>query len=312
MDRAENKGLLISSGGALLVGCVGILFSTLTASQAILLDGAFNLVYFVVSLMTIRVARLVYRGDDVRFPVGYSFYEPLINGVKGVLILGITVMALFDAFSALFAGGRNIAPGIATLYGAFATIVCSSVALLLKRQVRQSSSPLLKADADSWIVNAAISSAVLITFIIITLMNRTSLRTIVPYVDPMLVILVCSISVTVPVKLAWRALLGLINRAPPKPVLDEVEQCVLNALAGLEKSSVVVRVLQPGRVRLVGIHIVLPQHLDIRVEELDLHRRQVSRELEKLHALTVMDMLFTKDPVWGAPFGGTTETAADP
>lgn len=304
IDQAELKGLRISAAGALVVGCIGILFSQITGSRAILLDGAFNLVYFVVSLLTMKVAHLVYRGDDIRFPVGYSFFEPLINGIKGVLILGISSMALLDAVSALFSGGRIIDPGAASLYGVFAATVCSLVALLLKRQTRASTSPLLNADAASWVVNAAISGAVLATFIVITLIDRTSWRSIVPYVDPLLVILIGAITLGVPVRIARQALMALINRAPPTAVRDEVGACVERALTDLGREQTTVRVLQPGRARMVMVHVVLSPQLSLSVEEMDAYRNKIFEHLQRIHPMTILDVVFTKDPAWGAPLAG--------
>ena len=45
-------------------------------------------------LFTLRVARLLARPDDERYPFGYLFFEPLINTVKGLLILGVSAFAL--------------------------------------------------------------------------------------------------------------------------------------------------------------------------------------------------------------------------
>ena len=300
MDQAENRGLIVSAAAALTVGCVGLVFSRITGSQAILLDGAFNLVYFVVSLLTIKVSKLVFQGDDERFPAGYSFFEPLVNGVKGVLILGISAMALFDAVTDLFAGGRAIAPGKAMIYGVFAAVTCWTAALILKKQSARSSSPLLKADAESWIVNAAISSAVLLTFIVVTLINQTSLNYSVPYIDPVLVILVSGITIHVPVKIAWHALMGLINRAPPKAVRDEVSSAVAAALKDLPADHLAVRVLKPGRVRMVWVHVTRPKDSALTIDDMDGYRAAVAVALEALCPFTVVDVLFTKDPRWGA------------
>lgn len=312
MDKAENKGLKISAIGAVIVGCVGVAFSKLTGSQAILLDGAFNLVYFVVSLLTLKVSKLVFLGEDERFPAGYTFFEPLINGVKGMLILGISAMALFDAFMALLAGGRNISPGMAIIYGVFAAITCWTVALLLKKQSGKSASPLLKADAASWIVNAAISSGVLLTFIAVFIISKTSFSSVVPYIDPVLVILIGGVTIGVPVKIAWTALMGLINRAPHQSVRDEVGKAVAEALSEIPGDEITVRVLQPGRIRMIWVHVLLPKTLQISVDEMDALRLKTFQALETLQPMTVLDIVFTKDPQWAAMFDedtGTAETA---
>ncbi len=58
------------------MGCVGIVVAVISASQAILLDGLFNLTYFATELFTVKVASLVVGGDDERFPHGYAFSNP--------------------------------------------------------------------------------------------------------------------------------------------------------------------------------------------------------------------------------------------
>jgi predicted Co/Zn/Cd cation transporter (cation efflux family) len=64
----EQRGLRISTAGNLIIGLVGIVVAQLSHSQAIMLDGVFNLVYFVTGLFTLKVDRLVISGDGERFP----------------------------------------------------------------------------------------------------------------------------------------------------------------------------------------------------------------------------------------------------
>ena len=116
-SRSERQVLLISTVGNLVIGLVGILFAVFSRSQAIMLDGLFNLTYFATGLFTLKVAKMVLQGDDERYPMGYAFFEPLINGLKGVLVLGVSIMALVGAVQALFTGGRAIAAGTAIAYG---------------------------------------------------------------------------------------------------------------------------------------------------------------------------------------------------
>lgn len=183
MDKMEKQGLRISILGSLTVGCVAMGFAAATHSQAIALDGFFNLTYFIMGLFTLKVAKLVVQGDDERFPVGYAFFEPLINGIKGVFILGISLMALWGAGEALLSGGRSISAGLAMLYGALASAICWIIAILLKKKSKHCPSPLLKTDADGWIVNAAISSAAFTAFIGMWGLSFTPYSSLAPYVQ---------------------------------------------------------------------------------------------------------------------------------
>jgi len=301
MDQIEKQGLLISSGGSLTVGCVAMGFAVATRSQAITLDGMFNLTYFIISLFTLKVARLVVQGDDEHFPAGYSFFEPLINGVKGVFILGISLMALWGAFGALLTGGRTISAGLAMLYGALASAICWLIVVMLKKKTKVCSSPLLKADADGWIVNAAISSAAFVAFVGMWVLGFTPYKPFAPYVDPLLVILVSGITLSVPVRMAWTALMELVNRAPSAKIRTAVRDAVERELADVPAEQVTVRVLQPGRTRLVYVHVVLQPDAEFSVEQMDVSRAKVLAALAELHENTQPDILFTKDRKWGAP-----------
>ena len=309
MDVVEKRGLLISVGGSLLVGIAGLIFSVVTESQAILLDGLFNLTYFMVGLFTLKVAKLVQQGDDEYFPAGYLFFEPLINGIKGMLILGISVMALWDAGRALFSGGRSISAGFAVVYGLIATLVCWGVALVLKKRSADSNSPLLKIDAAGWIVNAAISTATLIAFVSIVLLEKSAFTAVVPYMDPLLVVLVGAITLHVPVRMAWSALMELVNRSPSPEIRVSVQDAVKQTLADVPKQELQVRVLQPGRTRLVFVHVILAPDAAFTVEMMDDLRDQLQRVLFELHSTTQLDVLFSKNPKWAAPFRTVTESA---
>ena len=303
-SRSEQRVLLTSASGNLVIGVVGIIFAVYSSSQAIMLDGLFNFTYFVTGLFTLKVAKMVLQGDDERFPMGYAFFEPLINGLKGVLVLGVSIMALVGAIQALLSGGRTIGAGAAILYGIFATAACCTLALVTRRGAKKTGSPLALADAENWLVNGAISSAVLLAFVCIIFIEQTSLEYIVPYIDPSLVLIVVLISISVPVRMAGQALMELLNRAPSPEIIQQVEDIVKKCTARLPVRSYYVRVVQPGRTRMVLAHLVLPT--DFKVEglpALDALRTETLKELKTAHLATVLDMVFTSDPAWGEPSG---------
>ena len=300
----ERRVLFVSAGGNLLIGVIGVLVAVYSKSQAILLDGLFNLSYFAAGLFALKVAALVKQGDDQRFPLGYAFFEPLINGMKGVLVLGISFMALVGALQALFAGGRTIAAGMAVAYGIFAAASCWILAAATRRGAKRSGSPLLVADAQNWLVNGAISSAVLLAFAAILIIRNTALAFLVPYIDPSLVLIVVTISISIPVRIAWQALMELLNRAPTQPVVQEAEDIVKKCTAMLLVQKLFVRMIQPGRSRMILVHVVLPADYAFDgLPEVDAIRAATLQQLQKIHPATTLDIVFTADPFWGEPAG---------
>lgn len=176
----EKTFLLTTAIGSFLISCMGIAFSFMATSQAILLDGLFNLVYFIASLLTIRIASLVQQGDSETFHFGYAYFEPMINGAKGALVLGVTIMAFVGSIQALLSGGSTITAGPAILYGGIASTICWGLSWITRRGARSTKSPLVQADAENWLVNAAISSAVFLAFICIYFLKEQSLKSFRP------------------------------------------------------------------------------------------------------------------------------------
>ena len=171
---------------------------------------------------------------------------------------------------------------------------------------------MVRADAEYWIVNAAVSASVLLAFAGIFVLQATGLDALTPYVDPIVVITIVMISISVPVRMAYRALMALLNRAPTNEVIKQVTDIVDQSLHTLPVQERFVRVTQPGRQRMVLVHVVLPaDYQPVALSELDAIREQTTQALCVAHMVTLVDILFTGDRQWGAPLsaggqGGTT------
>lgn len=303
LDRVklERQGLLVSVIGSLVVGCAGVAFWLLTGAEAIMLDGVFNLTYFVTGLFAMKVARLMLQGENDDFPVGYAYFEPLVNGGKGILMFAVTLVALISAIVALFSGGRPIALGLAVIYGIFATVVCGTVALVIRGLARKSGSPLVQTDAANWIVNAAISSAVLATLLIVFMIRNSSLSFLVPYVDPLLVLIVGGIAIGVPIRMSWKALMEMLNRTPSPELLAQVRGIIEEATSTLRVERLSVRVIQPGRTRIIVGHVLLATDSPGDLQEFDRIRARADTALKTIYPLSGLDLVFTRDARWSAP-----------
>ncbi|MGP5144608.1 cation diffusion facilitator family transporter, partial [Vreelandella alkaliphila] len=290
---------------ALLIGCAGITATLASNSQAILLDGSFNLIYFSVALVTIKVSKLASRPDSESYPFGYSYFESLVNLCKGLLILGVSIFALVDAIAALLTGGREISAGLAVIYALFATAACSLTAWVMHRSQRHVSSPLVAADKLNWLVNSVISAAVLAAFCLVMLFERLGWRGIVPYVDSLLVMAVVLLCLGVPVRMASQALRELLNKTPDETVAEPVRQAVGRGLADIDTQEVRVRMVRPGRLLYIMVHVVLPKALhDSTLAHQDALRQQIDEEVRRIYSPVVCDVVFTEDDRWAAPSCG--------
>lgn len=289
---------------ALIIGTVGLVATLATNSQAILLDGLFNIIYFAIALVTIKVSKLASRPDSESYPFGYSYFESLVNLCKGLLILGVSIFALVDAVAALLTGGREVAAGLAVLYALFATAICALAAWVMHTSQRHVHSPLVQADKLNWAVNTLISAGVLAAFCLMLLFEHLGWHAVLPYVDSVLVVAVVVLCLSVPVRMASQALQELLNKTPEESIAQPVRQAVAQGLAEIDTVEVRVRIVRPGRLLYVVVHVVLPAASDMSVATQDSLRARVDDEVRRYYSPVVCDVFFTSDVRWAAPSCG--------
>ncbi len=308
--KTEKSALLLSAAMSLLVGGAAMVMALVTDSRAVLLDGLFNLVYFMVALLTLRVAGLLVLPGGEAYPWGHAYFESLVNAIKGLLILGVSALALADSVIALATGGREILAGPAIGYAVFATLCCSATAVALRGIWRRTHSPLVRADLDNWTLNSIISLAVLASFCLIPLVRFLGHGELARWVDPLLVAAVIFFCLSVPVRMATRAILELLNRAPPERVTAPVRETIRSTLAHIPVRALGTRIVRPGRTLYVFVQVLLPRDYPVgRLEELDALRDELDRAVRHQAPSVVLDVLFTSDEQRVAPASGARKGA---
>jgi cation diffusion facilitator family transporter len=295
---SETRVLVVSTVAALMLGVIALVVALATGSAAILLDGAFNLCFFVTALVTLRVAQLLQLPDDRRYPFGYVQFEPLINMLKGLLILGVNLVALIDALFTIVRGGSAVSAGLALAYAGFGVVCCAAAVLFLRRAAGRIASPLIQGDVENWTVNLAISIGMLVAFSLALVLQRAEM-------DLILVALVVILTAAVPVRMAGRSLSALLKRSPDEAVVASVEDLARGALRDLPRRALFVRVLRPGRTTYALVHVLLDSTesgLDVRrADEL---RRSVVAAVTSRHAPAIVDIVFTTVDEFAAPTTG--------
>lgn len=307
----ERGALWLSGLAALGLGVLALGAAMLTGSVAILLDAGFNVTFFVIALVTLRVARLVHLPDDEDFPFGYQQHEPLINLVKALLVLAVSVYALVDSLLIVARGGAEVAAGPALVYSALALAVTGAVWVRLRRAAPALRSPLVDNDLANWMVNTAIAAGMVLAFAIALVLVRTGHAGAAAYIDAAFVIAVVLLTILVPLREARDAIGGLLQEAPDDAVFDAVRADVAQALAGLGEERFYLRIQKPGRTTYVLLHVLLrPEGRGMTVAEADRWREKVLAGLAPRHAPLDLDIVFTGDPVFAAPGPDVVSLAA--
>lgn len=302
----ERRGLRLNLVGTVLMTALGVVFFFLTRSEAVLLDGLFSMVSFAVGLLSMKVARLVRRPDDELFHFGYAAYEPFVNLGKALLILFLSAFAVASAAEAVLRGGRPISAGVALAYALVAAAGCFAVAVRLRKLASRSGSSLVAVDARNWTIDGLISAAVAVAFVVAVALQGTRLEPWLPYVDPLVVLLLVVGSLPVPIAILRENWSQLVGKAPPEATQEPIRRAIDDYLAEDPAWSPRLRLLEMGRVLYVHLSLVGPPERS--VAELDRIREKLLRRMPAREHL-FLDVLFMADAGWAASTPGPTPPA---
>lgn len=291
----ERSALRASAYGAFLMAVIGLAFAWLTGSEAILLDGVFSGISFMMAILTLRVAHLVAQPDDEHFHYGYAHFAPLLNVIKSLLMIVLCGFALAAAVSSLLGGGRPLQVGSAVIYGILSTLGCLGFALYLRRAAARTGSVLVALDAKAWIVDTLMSGAVLVSFCAGYFIARSPYAGYVDYLDPALVTVLCLLALPIPLRVLVQNGREVLLFAPDRALQDQVDELFRTAAAGLGIEAYRIRMLKMGNTLNILVHARLPHESAVAVHELDAVRSRFGESLEVLRMRGVADVVFVGD-----------------
>lgn len=295
----ETRALRLSAWTSMFMAALGIGFGLATESDAIMLDGFFSLIGFVMALVTIRVARLVVQPADEHFQFGYAQFEPFLNAIKGLLMIGVSGFALAGAVDSLLHGGRDLKPGLAAVYALVALAGCLAVGASQRKAARDTGSPLLQVDSKNWLIDGLLSGVIALVFVAAMILGRSRWAGIVPYMDPVLVIVLVLGVAFVPLKIVRDSMREMLAFAPAPAIQEEVRRRVKGAVKEVPTTATEIRMMKIGRFLYVLNQIVVsPEFRYGDVGELDAVRSRIATALEGIEPTPVVDTLFTADSRW--------------
>ena len=296
---AEQRLLKLSIAVTIGVASVGVVFGLLSGSMSIVFDGVFSAIDAAMSGLALFVSRLVSRvAENRRFQFGYWHIEPMVLAFNGGTLMLLCFYAFLNSIDSLLAGGRQLNFDWAMAYAAAVGVVAFGMFFYARHRNRQIGSDFVRLDVQSWLMSAAITSALLLAFAVAWCLEGTRYAHLTPYTDPLILAVLALILVFVPIATVRRALQEILLITPPelearvRQVLDEVV-----ARHGFKTyTSYVAKV---GRAQFIEIHVAVPPESPIdSVGEADAIRREIAEAIggEGPHRWITID--FTADPRW--------------
>jgi cation diffusion facilitator family transporter len=296
---AEQSLLKLSIAVTIGVASVGVVFGLLSGSMSIVFDGVFSAIDAAMSGLALFVSRLVSRvADNRRFQFGYWHIEPMVLAFNGGTLMLLCFYAFLNASGSFLDGGRRLDFDWAIAYAAAVGLVAFGMFFYARHRNRQIGSDFVRLDVQSWLMSAAITSALLLAFVVAWCLEGTRYAHLTPYADPLILAVLALILVFVPIATVRRALQEILLITPPDLDL-RVREVMDEAVARHGFKTYTSYVAKVGRAQFIEIHIAVPPQSPIdSVGKADAIRREIAEAIGGEGPNRWLTIDFTADPRW--------------
>ena len=303
----EQSLLRLSIIAAVFQAALGIAFGLLAGSESIIFDGFYGLVDATMTMLALLIAKLIAasaeRGEHnrklvERFTMGFWHLEPMVLGLNATLLVGAAIYALINSARSLMEGGHMIALDYAIVYALISLVAAAAMGAYATIANRRIGSALVALDAKAWWITVAMACALLAAFIFGWAVRGTRLDWVTPYIDPLVLILVCVAVIPMPLGVIRRALADILLVTP-----SDLKQHVDSVAAGTVQrhgfDSYRAYVARVGRGRQIELFFIVPTQWPAkRLEEWDAIRNEVGEALGEESTDRWLTIVFTTDPEW--------------
>jgi len=294
-ESQEILALRLSLILTVLFGCAAVAIALLSDSETMTLEAVTAGIDIVVCILAIFVAQKVHEPANQRYQYGYAKYEPLMTTVEGVLLAGACVGAIiYSARDLLHPDPVESAYAI-VIYQAASFLFSVLFGWWMKRVGTRIGSPLVRAEAELWIVDGWLALGVTAAFVASIALGRIGTQEASAYVDPAVCIVLSVIFLRKPYEILRESVGDLVDANPYADTVNAVEESA-RALAerfhlkGIEW----VRVRKAGRRVFVMVSFFVDPGESL--EGMDVARRGVAEEMTSLHPDVDVAVLFSSAP----------------
>ena len=298
-SSAEQGLLKLSIAVTIAVAASGVAFGLLSGSMSIVFDGVFSAIDAAMSGLALFVSRLVSRvADNRRFQFGYWHIEPMVLAFNGGTLMLLCFYAFLNASGSFLDGGRRLDFDWAMVYAAAVGIVAFGMFFYARHRNRQIGSDFVRLDVQSWLMSAAITSALLLAFAAAWCLEGTRYAHLTPYADPFILAILSLVLVFVPIHTVRRALAEILLITPPD--LDALVRRVMDELVGRHGfKGYTTYVAKVGRAQFIEIHVAVPPDTPLdSVAKADALRREIAEAIGGEGPQRWLTIDFTADPRW--------------
>jgi len=288
----ERIGIKISVAGGTLLALSAIVMALIVKSQAILLDGLYNLITLSMAFISLKVINLVETPETKNRPFGYMALEPFLNLTKSLVVFILLIVFLVTNIQELCTGGRIISLNMTTLYIFICLIVYAVIILLLRKYKKGANSNILNLEIRNWYVDALLTVGIAVSLVIAMIVLHMGYTKILPYIDPVIVIALVVVSIPVPLRAFIMAIRRLLLVSSENSIEVEVKGRLSDIINQYGLINTQIWGLKSGRTHYLFIYSALKEE-QTTIRHLDRIRTEIFKELSKHYPKFWADIIFT-------------------
>lgn len=296
MNQKELKYIRIVTLICFSFGVLGIISAIAADSTSMMFDGMYSFIQSFFILLSGYVVKLISRSDNDKYQFGYGAFEPFFIVIRTMCLMFMNLVLIYGSFMDLLSGGYKVNAPIAISVTAFSAVVCFFVWLFLVKKGKVLSSPLLKAEAKSWLNDTLLSIAVLVSFFIMDILEKTGHSNIANYVDPLITIMFIVVLIPGLAKEILDSTRELLGIAPPPEVQEKLEVIIEKYVATYDFDDYEIYSQKQGRTVTSIIHIRIKKETPVMF--LDKVRKEILKEIKKEWSFSDTDIVFTLNTDW--------------
>lgn len=245
-SKASAAGVSIAYN--LLLIALKVVVGVITGSVAIISEALHSIMDLVAAVVAFVSVRKADEPADAEHPYGHAKAENIAAAFEGFLLIVASIVIVVEAVRRLESGSEVQAIGLGIGVIAFSILGSALVASFLFRQARKHESPALEGDATHLQADSLSSVAVLIGLILVQITGNAAF-------DSIVAILIAVWIAYTGARITWRAVMDLMDLAPPPEEMDAIERMIAAnrppEMAGYHK----LRARKAGSRRYVEMHV---------------------------------------------------------
>lgn len=297
--KLENKILKLSVVGALFFALFGIAWGWAIDSDMIIFDGLYSFISVILSMLSLYINKYMAKRDFEKFPFGKHILEPIVISIKSLIIAIMCLYSLIGAVKTIANGGNNLEFGMALIYSIVSVVGCGAITFYMKAKEKALSSELIKAEYSQWFMDTALSTAVLVAFIVAIILSKTRLNFLNPYIDPAMTVMVSLLCIRIPIKSFINSFKEVICVKANDEINDDIYVLVKEIEEEYNFEDSITRVSKVGRELRIEIDFVYNKDSKLKtLDQMDNVREEINDAIKHIDYKKWLNVSFTGNKKW--------------